>query len=361
MTAVVADSGTWNGLHVWAPTIIKKPLDPTYHMLYTGVDANGVQRIGVATSTDLNVWIQDPNPIFGSSDVSWALTGTPEFRDAFVMPDTDSVHYLMYFVTKTQARRRYVVGVARTRNDSPGDLSHWTNPQQLWNTDSLSSGAAFIESPHVFRDPGGRWWLGYTGYNSGAGRDSSFVTFQTSDVAPADLDTTHWSRPDTLYKYHGGDQKLQFWHASEYYLWTTRYEYLMAFNDSEHSVDISQFSWHDPHNFVLRDSCPPRTPLAVDDVPKTAMIGLEVLGRQPDRAPIAFQIHVPARLHAQLAIFDIAGRRARSLLNEEVAPGNKEVRWDGLDERSGRLASGVYFARLSAAGGQRIAKLVLLR
>jgi len=218
---------------------------------------------------------------------------------------------------------------------------------------------AVIESPHAFRDPGDRWWLFYTGYNSTS--DPAYVSFETNDFSPADLDTTHWSAPDTLFEYFGGDQTLQYWHASEYYQWAPAYEYLMAFNDSEHSVEISQISWHGPHTFVLTDSCPPRATLDVPGTPRTSGIALEILGARPGRAPVAFRIHVPASTRGELAIFDVAGRRMRTLVNGELPAGESELYWDGLGERGGVPGAGVYFARLSAAGGQRVSKLVLLR
>ena len=359
MNSVVARYGLWDSLHVWAPSIVKKPGDITYHMLYTGVDVDGVQRIGMATSTDLNVWTQDSTAIYQSSNVTWALQGTPEFRDAFVMSDTDSVHYLMYFVTKTQARGRYVVGVARTTDGAPGDLRLWTNPQPLWNTDLVHTGEAVIESPHAFKDPGGRWWLFYTGYNSTS--DPAYVDFETNDYGPADLDSTRWSAPDTLYEYLGGDQKVQYWHASEYYRWAPGYQYLMGFNDSEHSVSVSQVSWHGQHSFVLTDSCPPKSVLDVAPSPRREAIELRVLGPQPGKAPLTFRVHVPARMRVQLAIYDIAGRRVRTLLDGELPAGEQEVRWDGRGGSGDVPGAGVYFARLSAVGGRRIAKLVLLR
>ncbi len=278
------------------------------------------------------------------------------------MPDPDfDGRYLLYFVTKTQARGRYVVGVARTDPGDPGNLRVWTDPQPLWNTDLVHSGAESIESPHAFKDPGSRWWLFYTGYNSAPGQDSAFVSFETDDVSPADLDTTRWSAPDTLYKFLGGDQTLQFWHASEYYGWAPGYEYLMAFNDSEHSVDISQISWHGPHTFVLTDSCPPKSVLDVDETPQSPGIELEVLGAQPDKAPVGFRIHLPARMRVELAVFDIAGRRVRTVLDEELPAGEKEVRWDGLGGRGEVPGAGVYFVRLLAAGNRRSTKLLLLR
>ena len=360
MHSVVARPGLWDGGHVWAPTIIKKPGDITYYMLYTGVDASGVQRIGVATSTDLNVWSQDASASYQSSSVDWALSGTPEFRDPFVMADPDSAgRYLLYFVTKTQARGRYVVGVARTDPLNPANLRSWKFPQPLWNTDLVHTNEAVIESPHAFRDPDNRWWLFFTGYNTLS--DPAYVSFETNDFSPADLDTTRWSTPDTLFALFGGDQKLQFWHASEYYDWAPGYEYLMAYNDSEHSVSISQISWHGPHTFVLTDSCPPRTALDVAESPRTSGIRLEILGAHPSKAPVSFRIDVPERMRVEFSIFDVAGRRVRTLWNNDVQAGEVEVRWDGLGEQGEVPGVGVYFARLSAAGGQRVAKLVLLR
>lgn len=354
------NGGSWDASHVRAPTIIKKPGDITYHMLYTGVDASGVQRIGVATSTDLNVWTQDPSATYESGNVGWALSGTPEFRDPFVTTDPDSAgRYLLYFVTKTQDRGRYIVGVARTNVLDPANLRDWKDPQPLWNTDLVHTNEAVIESPHAFRDPDDRWWLFFTGYNSGS--DPGYVSFETNDVSPADLDTTRWSAPDTLFAMFGGDQKLQFWHASEYYRWAPGYEYLMAFNDSEHSVDVSQISWHDPHTFVLTDSCPPRAALDVPPPPRTTGLGLDVLGPHPATAPVAFRIHLPQRMRVELTIYDLAGRRVRTLLDGELPADDAEVGWDGLGGQREALRVGVYFARLSATNGQRVAKLVLLR
>jgi hypothetical protein len=354
------NGGSWDASHVWAPTIIKKPGDITYYMLYTGVDANDVQRIGVATSTDLNVWTQDSTSMYESSDVTWALAGTPEFRDPFVMPDpAGDGHYLLYFVTKSQDRGRYVVGVATTGVEDPGNLRAWTNTEPLWNTDFVHTGQTVIESPHAFKDPDDRWCLYYTGFNSTS--DPAYVSFQTNDFGPADLDTTRWSVPDTLFAYLGGDQKVQFWHASEYYQWAPGYEYLMAFNDSEHSVDVSQISWHGAHSFVLTDSCPPRSSLDVTDESRAGGIELAVLGARPGRAPVSFRIHAPASMRAELAIFDLVGRRVRKLFDATLPAGATEMRWDGLGGRGELQRSGVYFARLSAGGHQRITKLVLLR
>ncbi|HET7226069.1 MAG TPA: hypothetical protein VFK69_10195, partial [Candidatus Eisenbacteria bacterium] len=377
MTAIQVRPGRFDNLHVWAPTIIKKPNDINYYMLYTGGQDTlmqglnkhlQVQRIGVATSTDLNIWTQDTTWVYSPDHVSshWAeLDSTSyagqQFRDPFVMAAPDSAGtYLMYFVAGTHARQRMVVGVAR----SYGDFRSWRDLYPLWNTDAVHSGAAVIESPHAFADPSGRWALYYTGYNVGAPNDSAFVTFQTdanTPSSPIDPDTTYWSVPDTLYKALGGDQTLQFWHGSEYLNWAPAYEYLAAYDDNQHAVDISEISWRGGHTYVLTDSCPPAVALGVGPEGEGPEFSLRLVGPRPSHAPVGFAIETPSRMRIVAAIYDVLGRRVRTLLDEDVAPGRRELHWDGRGARGNTVGSGIYFARLTSAMGQRVSRVVLLR
>src|SRR5438093_13691876 len=106
---------------------------------------------------------------------------------------------------------------------------------------------------------------------------------------------------------------------------------------------------------------PPRQALAVDPRVGGSGLALTVLGPHPARGPILFRIDVPARMHVRLAVFDVAGRRVGTLVGEEVAAGAREVRWDGRNARGEGFRGGIYFARLASAGGQRVARVVLLR
>jgi hypothetical protein len=373
MTAISARTGTnlWDNYHVWAPTIIRKSNgDPTYYMLYTGVQLfNGlqIQRIGLATSTDLNTWTQDTTWAWEPKNTSWAegdstIYSGQQFRDPFVMAAVDSPGtYLLLVAGGSHDRRpRMAVGVAR----SYGDLRVWHDRGALWNTDAVHSGAAVIESPHAFVDPGGRWSLYFTGYNFGAPNDSAFVSFEADNNTPSspiDPDTTKWSAPDTLYKALGGDQTLQFWHGSEYLNWAPGYEYLGAYDDNQHAVDISEISWRSSHTYVLNDSCPPAVALGVDPKGGHLEFALNVLGARPSRVPVAFAVETPTKTRVRLAVYDVIGRRVRTLLDEEVLPGRRELRWDGRGATGDAVGPGIYFARLSSASGQRVARVILLR
>jgi len=62
-----------------------------------------------------------------------------------------------------------------------------------------------------------------------------------------------------------------------------------------------------------------------------------------------------------LTIYNILGRRVRTLLNEEKVPGQYRVTWDGKDERGNEVGSGVYLYRLKAGDFEQTKKMVLLK
>jgi len=62
-----------------------------------------------------------------------------------------------------------------------------------------------------------------------------------------------------------------------------------------------------------------------------------------------------------LAVYDVAGRRVRTLVNEWTPVGSHLATWDGTGDRGERVASGVYFYRLQAPGMSETRKLVMMK
>ncbi len=60
-------------------------------------------------------------------------------------------------------------------------------------------------------------------------------------------------------------------------------------------------------------------------------------------------------------IYDVSGRRVRSLLDGSAPAGNHLLTWDGKSDAGETLPGGVYLARLQAGGESHSAKLVRLR
>jgi len=77
------------------------------------------------------------------------------------------------------------------------------------------------------------------------------------------------------------------------------------------------------------------------------------------RTKIDFEL--PFTTNIDLGIYDLLGRRVVSLVNGKVAAGTNSVEWDGTDSFGNRVASGVYFYRLTAPGIAETRKMVLLK
>jgi hypothetical protein len=62
-----------------------------------------------------------------------------------------------------------------------------------------------------------------------------------------------------------------------------------------------------------------------------------------------------------LTIYDVRGRLVRALANRRMGPGTFSEAWDGTDDRSGLVPSGIYFARLERGGRVSTAKISVVR
>lgn len=63
----------------------------------------------------------------------------------------------------------------------------------------------------------------------------------------------------------------------------------------------------------------------------------------------------------EIAVYDLRGRKVRTLLAETVSPGDHALTWDGANDAGGQLANGIYFYRVSSGGQVQTRKTVLLK
>lgn len=102
------------------------------------------------------------------------------------------------------------------------------------------------------------------------------------------------------------------------------------------------------------------TPLAVE--PQRAPHALVFAPVSPDpvttSARFSFSL---AQDGAELAHYDITGRRVAVLSNGSLTAGAHVLAWDGRVSNDARLAPGVYLARLATASGELTRRLTLLR
>jgi flagellar hook assembly protein FlgD len=63
----------------------------------------------------------------------------------------------------------------------------------------------------------------------------------------------------------------------------------------------------------------------------------------------------------ELVVYDLSGKKVRTLVNATQESGMKTVTWNGKDEQGRSVAAGVYVYRLQAGGYMETKKMVLLK
>lgn len=77
------------------------------------------------------------------------------------------------------------------------------------------------------------------------------------------------------------------------------------------------------------------------------------------KTTIAFNLSAPSSV--VLEIFDVAGRKVATLVDEQLPAGPYNAVWNGHSDGGERVASGVYFYRLAAGDRETSRKMVLLK
>jgi len=68
-----------------------------------------------------------------------------------------------------------------------------------------------------------------------------------------------------------------------------------------------------------------------------------------------------SRSQVKIEIFNVLGQRIKTLIDQELEPGLREVSWDGKNNKGEGLTSGVYFCRIKAGEVSRSRKMLLLK
>ena len=79
-----------------------------------------------------------------------------------------------------------------------------------------------------------------------------------------------------------------------------------------------------------------------------------------DHADIAFSVSARETGTVRLEVFDLQGRRVRTLISGTLAPGSHRASFDGRSDGGARLAGGVYLYRLTQGSHRAHQKLILI-
>jgi len=81
----------------------------------------------------------------------------------------------------------------------------------------------------------------------------------------------------------------------------------------------------------------------------------------PFTSSTSFSFSLSQTAHVSVDIFDLEGRRVRSLADETRELGHHHLQWNGLDDRGRKASAGTYFVRLQAGGREANQRITMIR
>jgi DNA-binding beta-propeller fold protein YncE len=92
-----------------------------------------------------------------------------------------------------------------------------------------------------------------------------------------------------------------------------------------------------------------------------APFALEQNAPNPFNPTTKIRFTVPEDARVSLVIYDVAGRRVRTLIDESRPANHYEIEWDGKDSAGQVVASGIYFYRLDAGRHSKTKKMLMMK
>jgi hypothetical protein len=108
-------------------------------------------------------------------------------------------------------------------------------------------------------------------------------------------------------------------------------------------------------------------PVPMDDTEAALLAGSLSFSKpypNPARGSTKFQISVPLSVQGaklRIDVFDVAGRRVRSLVDQTASQGQAQIEWNLLDNSGRRVASGLYMVRVGIGDTRKTFPLLVLR
>jgi len=100
-----------------------------------------------------------------------------------------------------------------------------------------------------------------------------------------------------------------------------------------------------------------------DNTPRNDPVPIALFANHPN--PFNPSTTIPFTLDAErrvtITIFDAAGRRVRTLVDEVLGAGPQDAQWDATDDDGAPVSSGVYFYRMSAGETELSGRMVFIK
>jgi hypothetical protein len=95
-------------------------------------------------------------------------------------------------------------------------------------------------------------------------------------------------------------------------------------------------------------------------IPIKHLFFLRAMHDSPAGGAVALAVGLDTATPVRVDVYDLLGRRVRSLAERDLPAGVTVLPWDGRDQSGSRVGRGVYFARLVAGPRQLTVRVLVL-
>ena len=99
--------------------------------------------------------------------------------------------------------------------------------------------------------------------------------------------------------------------------------------------------------------------VVIDNIPEAYALGQNY--PNPFNPVTLIEYELPDDAHMNLAIYDVLGRKIRTLVSGMQPAGYAEVRWNGTDDWGNKVGTGIYFYRIETGKFSKTHKMVLMK
>jgi hypothetical protein len=195
--------------------------------------------------------------------------------------------------------------------------------------------------------------------------NAAFAAVEAQPVGATYADAQYWD--DVSYVLPATADTV---HVTLYYQSVSK-EYVEFLRDANTTNSAGQNLYN---SWVAHGRCPPvamaqatavispnGTPVVEMPAPEPLTWSLGEARPNPFRQDVTIEYSVAAAAPVRIAVFDLAGRRVRGLVDAMQEPDRYRVTWDGRNDDGRRLASGIYFVRYEGGPSPMTRRVTLLR
>jgi len=103
-------------------------------------------------------------------------------------------------------------------------------------------------------------------------------------------------------------------------------------------------------------------PVSADDPQAPGLVtGINSIYPNPFNPSTTIRYSLDAAQAVNLAVYNLKGQRVRTLVSDQKSAGKHSVVWNGLDDQSRPVSSGIYLVRLNASGHNHTSKITIIK